>query len=182
MIAIVTAPELEEALSQVLAGMQRVTVNNMPTLASRVAHQFGFHDFPRDARPLLQELGILVDRTNPRLGLDAWWERDADRYRIHLQPMLAGSEEMNLILWHEFFEIVYTQESFPSRYPASVQERLADAFALHLLMPAPEVRQQCKLLNHPEIDRTGTLKARFGVPYGAMKKRLLMLGLAPRRY
>jgi len=177
---IATAEELDRALAGVLGTFRRVTPLNIAALAARTADALGFHSCPRPARPLLHQVGVLVDRSSPPLqGLAAWSRRDG-RYVIRIAGALPA-DRVSLVLWHEFFEILAAHPAFPSRLHDGLLEALAGSFAVHMLLPAPEVRRQCRRLGHPETDRTGTLASWFGVPFPVMLARLRRLGLGPRR-
>lgn len=179
MTTIASATELDALLAGILQHFRRVTVANMPTFADAVCDALGFHCCPREAKPLLHQVGVRFDYRDPQPGAAAWWSLEDGVYTIHTSNLLP-QDELNVAAWHEFFEILYASEAFPSRYHATLQERLATTFAVHVLMPIAEVRRQCTELGHPAVDRTGTLMARFGVPYAVMQARLRQLSLTSR--
>lgn len=88
-----SASELDALFTEnVLSGgkIERVGIYNVPALADRFCHSFGFHGFPREGKPLLEELGIRFDN-NAMLGAPIFWSRSRevvslpDRFVINIR-------------------------------------------------------------------------------------------------
>lgn len=105
--------------------------------------------------------------------------RVGGQYIVRHSMHLTG--RLNLVLWHEFFEIMSANPRFPSRLAPEVEEKLATQFAVLLMMPDEEVRAEAAKLGHPALqNKTRVLASRFGVSASAMTLRLRELGLSPK--
>ncbi|MEI6916374.1 MAG: ImmA/IrrE family metallo-endopeptidase [Armatimonadota bacterium] len=155
-------------------------MKNIEVFACRFSEKFGIREFPRDPREYLPRFGIAIERSQSHPEAEATWLRTGSIYTIAVSPLMAGPQ-IALKIYHELFEIMSAHPSFPEILPGPHEEKLATQFAVHLMMPAADVRAQAKALGHPAEDKSAVLANRFGVSLSAMGIRLRELKIAPKR-
>lgn len=90
-------------------------------------------------------------------------------------------EASRMVLAHELSHCIYTKSvSYAHKTVGAcsdAEERLCDELAINLLMPELHLRREAARLNHPAVNKVGTLKVLFGVSYDIMRRRLRELHL-----
>lgn len=179
-----TASELDRAVAPFLRRYAYVDQRNISTFTEQFCEKFRLNSIPCDPFTLLPEhFGIEIRRTSRPTAAPALWIRDAesDRYIIQTGSYRVG-RTLVLSLFHELFEILSSNEAFPTRLGSSQECELAWQFATHVTMPGKAVHSMAAELGHPEIqDKTDVLANRFNVSLSAMRLRLKALGLGAKR-
>lgn len=180
----VTASELDRAVTPFLRKYAYVDQRNIASFAEHFCEKFRLNSIPRDPFTLLPEqFGVEIRRTSRPGAAPAIWMRDTetDCYVIQTGSYRVG-RTLVLSLFHELFEILSSNEAFPTRLGSSQECELAWKFATHVTMPEKALRTMAAELGHPAIqDKTDVLASRFNVSVSAMRLRLKSLGLGAKR-
>lgn len=163
-----------------------------PTLAAHVRGYLGVGDGPLpDLYALLDAAGVLVYRGAGRPGVGrsgvvsgAFVNHGDLGYCVYVN-VACSSGRQAFTLAHELAHALF---HFPERATVSVggdrarEERFANAFASHFLVPGRELRRLSKRWLRGPVDEYGAvlLAAHFRVSYAMMLYRLLDEGLAQR--
>lgn len=163
-----------------------------PTLAARVRDHLGVGDGPLpDLYALLDAFGVLVYRSDglPHVGgagvvSGAFVNHDALGYCVFVNVRCSAGRQA-FTLAHELAHALF---HYPERATVSLggdraqEERFANAFASHFLVPGKELRGLAKRWIGGALDEYGAvqLAAHFRVSYAMMLYRLLDEGLAER--
>lgn len=179
-----TATEFDRAVTPLVRKYAYVDQRNIAAFAAQFCKTFQINSIPRDPFSLLQEhFGIEIRRSNRPSTVPAQWmlDTEADRYVIQTGDYRVG-RQLALSLLHELFEIIASNEAFPTRLGSSQECELAWQFAINVAMPEDAIRQMAAELGHPETqDKTDVLASRFNISTTAMRMRLKALGLACKR-
>jgi len=182
-----SASELDKTVKPFLLKYAYVDQRNIASFTEQFCVKFNLNSIPRDPFTLLPEhFGIHIERMSRPSNVPAQWmlDSDADRYVIQTSSYRT-SRALVLSVFHEFFEILSSNESFPSRLGSTQECELAWQFATHITMPEKIVRTMAADLGHPDIcDKTDVLASRFNVSLSAMRLRLKILGISakPNRF
>jgi hypothetical protein len=170
-----TAAELDAFVAKPLRRYAFVNYGNVEHFAGAVAAHVQANEVPRDPFVVLPALGIHLERERLSRGSRAVWVRVNDTYVIHYSQYEAHASA-RFSLWHEFFEILAKQRTFPSAFTTEWREKLADRFAAAILMPEQAVRTETGRFSTNAECLPAILADRFGVSLTAMRRRLRQLG------
>ncbi|HEY3298833.1 MAG TPA: ImmA/IrrE family metallo-endopeptidase [Armatimonadota bacterium] len=180
----VTASELDRAVSPFLRKYAYVDHRNIASFTGQFCREFRLNSIPQDPFSLLPEhFGVEIRRASRPSTVAAMWmlDTESDRYIIQINGY-RNARGMSLSLFHELFEILSSNDAFPTRLGSAQECELAWQFASHLTMPEKPLRAMASELGHPDVhDKTDVLASRFNVSIAAMRMRLKALGIAGKR-